>query len=304
MDPDRGGLPNFVIIGAAKGGTTSLHRYLSGHPDVYMSPVKEPNFFAYEGHPLDFRGPRDQELGAPAFAVTSLDAYRALFAARTTERAVGEASPFYLCIDGVAQRMAQRIPDTKLIAVLRDPAERAFSNYVMFLRDRRETLAFRDAIAQCDARRRANWAQGWQYVDMGFYARQLKAFYAVFPAAQIKVCFYEDLSARPQALFREVLDFLQVSPDYTPDFSERLNVSRVKRRRLDRLANRPNALRSLARLALPASMRGPIARYVRSKVYYRPTLSPRDRAMLVDVYRDDIRELESMTGRDLTAWRT
>lgn len=304
MDPDRGGLPNFVIIGAAKGGTTSLYRYLSGHPDVYMSPVKEPNFFAYEGHPLDFRGPRDQELGAPAFAVTSLDAYRALFAARTTERMVGEASPFYLCIDGVAQRMAQRIPDAKLIAVLRDPAERAFSNYVMFLRDRRETLAFREAIVQCDARRRANWAQGWQYVDMGFYARQLRAFYAVFPAAQIKICFYEDLSARPQALFREVLDFLQVSPDYTPDFSERLNVSLVKRRRLDRLVNRPNAWRSMARLALPAPMRAAIARHLRSKVHYRPTLSPRDRAMLVDVYRDDIRELESMTGRDLTAWRT
>lgn len=304
MTSDRSDLPNFVIIGAAKGGTTSLYRYLSGHPDIYMSPTKEPNFFAYEGHRLDFRGPRDQELGAPAFAVTRFDDYRALFSARTTERAVGEASPFYLCIDDVARRMAARIPHARLIAVLRDPAERAFSNYAMFLRDRRETLSFRTALVQCDARRRANWAQGWQYLDMGFYARQLKVFYEHFPAAQIKVCFYEDLSARPQALFRDVLEFLDVSPEFTPDFSERLNVSRVKRRRLDRLLNRPNALRTLGALSVPPPLRRAIGSYLRSKVSYRPTLAPRDRAMLIDVYRNDIRELQRMTGRDLTAWLT
>ncbi len=304
--PSRGTslLPNFVVIGAAKGGTTSLHRYLSAHPDVYMSPVKEPSFFAYEGHALDFRGPKDQLLGAPSYAVTTLPAYEALFAARTTERAIGEASPFYLCIDGVAERMAQRIPDAKLIAVLRDPAERAFSNYVMFLRDRRETLSFRRALAECEARRRAHWAQGWQYVDMGFYARQLRRFYAVYPAAQIKVCFYEDLDRDPRGFVRDVLSFLGVDPTFTPNVSERLNVSAVKRRRLDRLVNRTNPLRSAARVVLPASVRGAVATYLRGKIHHRPQLAPRDRAFLIDVYRDDILELQHMTGRDLTAWLT
>lgn len=295
-------LPNFLVIGAARSGTTSLYRYLAQHPDIFMSPRKEPSFFAYEGHPLDFCGPRDQELGAPAYAVTTRAEYEALFAGRTHEHAVGEASPFYLCTGGAADRIARLLPDCRLIAVLRDPSARAFSQYAMFVRDRRERLRFRRALEACDARRRANWAPGWQYVELGFYARQLRRYYARFPAEQIKILFYEDLCRDPLALCREVFAFLGIDPGFTPDVTQRHNTSRIKRRRLARLLNRPHLGRTLARGVLPTAVRRAIRRRLERHLYYTLRLAPADRAMLVEIYREDILELQRMTGRDLSSW--
>lgn len=295
-------LPNFLVIGAARSGTTSLYRYLGQHPDVFMSPRKEPSFFAYEGHPLDFCGPRDRELGVPAYAVTTRAEYEALFAGRTHERAVGEASPFYLCTAEAADRIARLVPDARLIAVLRDPSARAFSQYAMFVRDRRERLPFRRALAACEARRRANWAPGWQYLELGFYARQLRRYYARFPPEQIKVVFYEDLCRDPLALCREVFAFLGVDPSFAPDVTLRHNSSRLKRRRLDRLLNRPHLGRTIARRVLPAAVRRVVRRRLEQRLYRTLRLAPADRARLVDIYREEILELQRMTGRDLSSW--
>ncbi len=295
-------LPNFLVIGAARSGTTSLYRMLAQHPDIFLSPRKEPSFFAYEGHPLDFCGPRDRELGAPAYAITRREDYEALFAGWKGQRAIGEASPFYLCVEGTAERIARLLPEVKLIAVLRDPAARAFSQYAMFVRDGRERLGFRRALAQCEARRRANWAQGWQYIELGFYARQLQRYYAHFARQQIKILFYDDLCRDPAGFFRDVLEFLDVDPSVTVDVGMRHNASRLKRRWLHRLLYRPNPLRTAARRLLPDPLRSRVRDRLERHAYYRLQLAAADRAMLVDIYRDDILALQDMTGRDLSAW--
>jgi len=96
-------LPNFFVIGAGKSGTTSLWRYLEQHPEVYMSPIKEPKFFAFEGGVPDFRGPKTP------WAVTDLEAYRALFAGVSEEKALGEASAYYLYTEEAPERIRHHV---------------------------------------------------------------------------------------------------------------------------------------------------------------------------------------------------
>jgi len=146
-------LPNFLIIGAAKSGTSSLHRYLMEHPQIFMSPVKEPNFFALEGQQVDFSRPAMVEKILPKLA-TDMDAYQTLSQDVRREQAIGEASSWYLHSTRAPARIRHHIPDAKLIAILRNPAQRADSAYRMNVRDGWETYAtFDDALAD----QRATW---------------------------------------------------------------------------------------------------------------------------------------------------
>jgi hypothetical protein len=151
-------MPNFLVIGAGRSGSTSLYHYLAQHPQIFMSPVKEPKFFALEGHALDFRGPGDERIRVDT--TTTLTAYRSLFDGVRGELAVGEASTLYLSHEAAADAIARHVPEMKLIAILRDPAERAHSAFQHLTRDGYEPLAnFEDAL--CDEPRRM--AEGWYY---------------------------------------------------------------------------------------------------------------------------------------------
>ena len=120
-------LPNFLIIGAAKAGTTALWHYLRQHPEIYMSPHKEPRFFALYGQPVNFKGPGDKTRFK---FVTELQEYHQLFAGVQNEKAIGEASPWYLYVKSAAPAIKKMLPDVKLVVFLRDPVERASTNYL------------------------------------------------------------------------------------------------------------------------------------------------------------------------------
>lgn len=131
-------LPNFLVIGAHKAGTTALYNYLKQHPQVYMSPAKEPRFFALEGKNLKFLGPKKDPGNRCRF--TTLEAYRELFQGVSSEVAIGEASTLYLYSQEAPKRIQHYIPDAKLIAILRNPIKRAYSNFVHAMQDDREVL--------------------------------------------------------------------------------------------------------------------------------------------------------------------
>ncbi len=118
-------LPNFLIIGATKSGTTSLYRYIGQHPDVYMSLIKELRFFVVNGSGAQlYRGPTDDS----RYPVTCLGDYLSYFEGAAAETAIGEATPEYLVVPEDPKRIRQRIPHARLIAILRDPTERAYSH--------------------------------------------------------------------------------------------------------------------------------------------------------------------------------
>ena len=136
-------LPNFLIIGAMKSGTTSLYHYLKQHPQIYMSSIKEPNFFALEGSNLDFNGAEGKEQIQRLIkreSIINIEEYRALFRRAAHETAIGEASPMYLYSPEAPYRIRYYVPEAKLITILRNPVERAYSAFLYMTRDGREPL--------------------------------------------------------------------------------------------------------------------------------------------------------------------
>jgi len=296
-------VPTFLVIGAAKSGTTSLYHYLRQHPEIFVSPVKEPQFFAFEGMTPDFRGPGDEELNASA--VTSIEEYEALFAGHSNEKAVGEMSQFYLYCDGTTARVRRRLPDVKLVVVLRDPAERAFSHYLMKLRLGVEPLAsFEDALEVEKDRIRTHWSPGWHYGERGFYYRQLAPYFSEFDRRQIAVYLYEDLAGRPLEMLADLFRFLEVDDTFVPDVSARHNEARSVPRsdRLESFLTGPNTLRSAVASLLPVPVRRRVVRTAFALNRARPAASKACRERLRAAYRDDILLLEGLIDRDLSPW--
>lgn len=300
------GMPNFLIIGATKSGTTSLYRYLQQHPEIFLPPhVKETNFFAYEGQEINFHywGPPPRTTFE---SVRDLESYQALFASDKAAQAtaVGEVSPYYLYNEQAPQRIHTYLPHAKLIAILRHPADRAYSNYLHLIRDGREPYQnFAEALAAEPQRMAAGWAWDYYYRDMGYYARQLRRYYDLFTAVQIRIFTLEAFTAHPTATLQEMFRFLGVDPTFQPDTSFRDNVSGYpKNRALQRFIDQPNLAKPLIRALLPEKWRQKIATQLRRKNLQKPMLDPAIRADLTASYQRDIEQLAALTGQDFSLW--
>jgi hypothetical protein len=292
-------LPNFLVIGAQKAGTTSLYYHLKHHPEVFMSAVKEPQFFAFEGGVPDAGGPGD----AGADAVCDLASYAELFAAGAGMAARGEASTIYLYDEHAPARIREHVPDAKLIAILRDPAERAYSNYMHLIRDGREPITdFRAALAEEGARRELGWSANWRYLDKGFYSRQIERYLELFPRDQIRIYLYEDFDADPAPIMRDVYRFLGVRDDVTQDLSLRLNVAGVpKSRGVQSLMKRQERLKWALDPFVPEGVRRRLLK-LQNRNLERSGMDADVRAELVEFYRDDILRLQRLIGADLSRW--
>jgi len=293
-------LPNFLIVGAAKAGTTSLCYYLDQHPQVYISPVKEPRYFAPEFYTVHTNGPiRDHARRTPF----TPEEYHQLFKGVSTEIAVGEASTEYLYFPAVPARIRAAIPDAKIIAVLRDPVERAFSAFCYQLRDACESVSFEEALEQERDRIHNHWRPGWLYQDCGFYYSQVKRYYDIFDPDNIKIYLYDELDQDSLAVVKDAFQFLQVSDDFIPEVS-RKNVSKVpKNKLLNTLITRENPLKNGLKAVLPNQVTTSMAKRARKLNYDRkPVLAEDTRQFLVDLYREDILKLETLIQKDLSAW--
>jgi hypothetical protein len=293
--------PNFLIIGAAKSGTTALWSFVRQHPDVFMPAVKEPQYFAFaEGERPTFGGP-GATIGR---AITSRVGYEALFADAGDARAVGEASNLYLYREQAPARIAGELPDVRLIAILRQPAERAFSSYQHLKRQGREPAPdFASALALEAERIREGWGFLWRYRDLGFYGRQLGRYLDRFPRERVLVHLYEDLQEAPEATLRRTFEFLGVDPDFSPDLTARPNRGGVPRTGWrGALLSRRNPARRLLAPLIPARMRPGARAAADSRALAREVLDLPMRRRLTDEFSADIRELAWGRGRDQGPW--
>ena len=297
-------LPNFLMIGAQKSGTTAIYAYLSQHPQVFTSENKEPGFFAFEGLQRSFAGPDDARAGR--YIVRDLERYRRLFEKVGDKARAGEASSIYLYAPQAAERIHHYIPNAKLIAVLRDPVDRAYSAYRHLVRDGRESLSFEGGLAAEPGRTAANWHPILHYKQRGFYYAQLRRFFELFRREQIAVYTYDEFKADPRALLKSMFAFLGINPDFRPDTSVRHNVSGVPRYRfLHAIIDRPSRAKDLAKRLLPAgAARLHAALMSRNIEVSEPKIARETERALREEYREDILQLESLIGRDLSAWRT
>jgi hypothetical protein len=296
-------MPNFFIIGAMKSGTTSVYEWLKQHPQIYMSPRKEPNFFASEGEEFVLR-PGGQKDKYPV--IKDIEDYRALFQDVSNESAIGEATVGYLFNPRTPQHLRQYVPDARFIAILRDPVDRSFSHYRMMIRLGDEPVSdFVEAFHMEEHRIRNNWDPfSWSYKSLGFYYVQLKRYFDLFDRSQIRVYLYEDLKSDPVSFIQDMFRFLQVDDKFTPDLGLNHNVGYVPKNEVARiLLTKPNPIRfaygSLIKPFIPKEKLEPVVRLLMMR---RVELSLETRKKLIEVFRDDIFKLQELIQRDLSHW--
>ena len=295
-------MPNFLIIGANKAGTTALYRYLKEHPQIYMSPHKEPRFFALEGETINYQGPED--LTTHRY-VMDIETYRALFDRVTNEVAVGEASPRYLYSSKAAGRIHDYIPHTKLIAILRHPVDRAYSNFSALRREDVEPFTdFTQAMAAEKERIDNNWSPRWHYKQKGFYYTQLKRYFYLFNRNQIKVYLYDDFKANSISVVQDIYRFLGVDNTFVPNTSQKHNVSGIPRNKaLHQFLKQSNPLRGLLHSLVPAQLRQQVkTNLINLNLRKNQPLSPEVRKQFIEEYREDIIKLQDLIQRDLSHW--
>ena len=318
-------LPNFLVIGAAKAASSSLHHYLGQHPDIYMSPNKEPNYFSFDGPTPLFRYPPECEGKSGAVRarvrnatlgnrIPSLEQYRQLFAKATSQHAVGESSVNYLYSEAAPGLIKALIPDVRMVAILRNPVDRAYSRFLHARRDGLEPLAdFAVALAAEKQRIAEGYAPAWHYRARGYYHQQLQRYYRHFDRKRIHIMLYDDFCAAPQWELRALFNFLEVDPCFVPDMSQQINVSgqpRLVARSwlLDHLLNQSNPLKTCAkRLLRPAALHLMRRVYVtcNSKREATPQYGPLPQAMrrqLQEDFKSDILKLQDLINRDLSRW--
>ncbi len=300
-------LPDFILIGAPKCGTTSIYHYLQQHPQIAMSALKEPHYFLFDGPaPVPANGPLDglrhREM------IRDWDRYQHLFRSLPADKVKGEASVHYLYSDQARQAIARRAPECRLLVMLRQPADRAYS---AFQRDRMHNIeslsTFAEAIADGPRREREGWHIG-RFERLGYYAQFLKPYLDTFGEERIKVFLFDDLVERPQALMHELFAFLGIDTGFEPDMQQRFNETGVISNPLIRFIWRDTRrLRSLVMPYVPMRLRGKMFNLVagtRVNRHRKEPIDPALRAELTERYRDDILQLQDLIGRNLSHWLT
>jgi hypothetical protein len=267
-----------------------------------MPAVKEPQYFAFEEGEVPRYGGPGTTIGR---AITTWDAYQALFAAAGPEaRAVGEASNLYLYVPEASARIRDRLPEARLVAVLRHPADRAFSSYLHLKRQGREPAPDFAAALELEAARIADgWGFLWRYRDMGHYGAQLQRYVERFPRRQLLVHLYDDLVADPRAVLARTYAFLGVDTAFAADLSARPNRGGVPRRGWrGALLSRSSPLRRLVAAATPRRLRDRAREAADRRALVRERLDPAVRRQLTDEFRPDIEQLAGILDRDLSDW--
>lgn len=296
-------LPNFLIVGAAKCGTTSLYYYLRQHPEIFLSANKEPKFFSSLVLKFPLRGPGDDFVEKHRM-VKSWEAYGQLFAEVRAERAVGEASTDYLYRGRqIIPHIRQRLGDPRIIILLRDPVERAFSSWRHLRRDGRETASFDDALEAERERQLLNWEFIWSYKDVGFYAAQVRAYLENF--SRVHVCLFEDFAARPGEELRAIYRFLDVSEAFEADTSRVYNPGTAGGvswlgRLLTTTAGTGNARTIEPRTVFRSRLGRRLVDFILRAS--QESMSPTTGARLQSAFREDVARLGALLNRDLSHW--
>jgi hypothetical protein len=299
-------MPDFIIIGAQKSGTTALHHALKQHPQISMHRQKEPEFFTYEGVQLQVTDPASARWNR--WICTNLEAYQEGFVNAKPATQWGEASTAYLNsyrTEQTAANIYRYNPNTRLVAVLRHPADRAYSAFNYYRQIGLEPFAdFQMALESESDRQQQNWHRSYYYRQNGCYARLLTPYFARFPKNQLRIYLYEDWNTQPKQVLQDIYQFLEIEEIYPSEQMGRLNQSMIPRSAglqhfLDRL---PDWAKRTSWL-LPGDFRRAIKAKVKSlnQVVPQP-LNPDVRAGLIASYREDILLLQSMLNRSLAHW--
>ena len=299
-------LPDFLVIGAPKAGTTALHAALAGHPALYMSPIKEPKFFLSDGPPPTRGGPGDALTYREH--VWKRDEYEALFDGAPAGTLRGESTPLYMYDRDAMRRIRGMIPDAKLIAIIRDPVERAHSNWTHLWSAGLEPIGdFVQACADEERRIAAGWASFWHYTGLGRYGEQLEHIFSLFPREQVYVIRYRQLVDEPAATLDGIFGFLGVDHGIITEVPRQNVTAHPEPTLAHRAVGQVLRAGSAAGRFLPGSalvtVTARLERFLQRQNRERQPLSWQQRQELIPRFEADLELLERVLGADFSDWR-
>ncbi|MGA2837580.1 MAG: sulfotransferase [Acidimicrobiales bacterium] len=299
-------LPDFFVAGAPKAGTSALHAALARHPELSMSRIKEPKYYLCDGRPP----PRGHGPGDPHSSkewIWERSRYEALFPTGSTATLRGESTPFYLSDPGALARILRDVPHARFVCVLRDPIDRAYSNWAHLWADGLEPVPdFLAACAEEERRRKAGWAPMWRYVGSGRYGEQLQDLYRLVPRERVHLLRYRELVDRPTEAVAAICEFLGVAPGLAmepPGLNVGTYVPPTRVNAVLRASIRGGA--AVGSLFPPRYWRKasvPFLRLLQRSPEHRPDLTPAQREELAGHFVDDVALLESLTGESFQDW--
>jgi hypothetical protein len=299
-------LPDFFVIGVPKAGTTALHVALARHPQLFMSEIKEPKYFLCDGPPPQRGGPGD----AKSFRarVWRRKDYEALFDCAPAGTLRGESTPFYLYDPDAQRRLHDAVPHARLIALLRDPIDRAHSNWTHLWSAGLEPE--QDFVKACrleDQRAAAGWASFWRYLDLGRYGEQLQRLYARFPREHVLVLRYQQLHDEPERTLDRICAFLGVDTGVISEIpAENVTTHVTASQRNRTLAVVLRAGAAIERHLPPPVWRSTeafLSQRIQTEQRRREPLTAAQRAELLPHFEQDIALLEELTGLAFDEWR-
>ena len=309
-------LPNFFVVGAGKAGTTSLYNYLKAHPQIFMSPIKEPNHFATDidasAFSEDYRrtllhdvsGYVRGDMTEPVHIahVSERDDYLKLFRQAGDALAVGEISNSYLNSTTAAAEIRSAVPHARIVMILRDPVDRAYSQYLMDVRIGYVRRPFVEELEADLAQPDKSWGgEGRGYVERGLYHDHVRRYLDTFPRDQVAIYLFEDMRQDLVGLLGQLYGFLGVDSDFVPADLGKSNAAQVPRTHLLNFLLFQSGFKTILQRVVPAGLRPLLKR-----LYYAAPESRRldetERGRMIGFFRDDIRRLEVLIDRDLSRW--
>jgi len=297
-------LPDFLVVGAAKAGTTSLYHCLLQHPQIYVSgDIKETCYWVRDKEIMgNGRGYFEKDF------VTERKRYERLFAKADSRihKAIGEVCNAYLYYyENTIPNILENLGDIKIIIILRNPGDRAYSGYLHLMRDGAVNETFTECMEREDFRIKDNWWWGFHIVNIGFYYGAVKAYLDNF--SQVKIMLYDEFVNNPPEFIQSIYNFLEVDSSFVPDTNTRYNVTGVHKNKFARwfitdqgIAKRIS--RSIVKFILPACIWSKISGRVRDYLLSRPEIKEEEKNRLKLVYKDEIYKLAGLINKDLLFW--
>lgn len=300
---ENGKVPNFLVVGAAKSGTTSLYHYLAKHNDVFVPTHKEPFYLTGK----TFENVNNESGNYHEKLVSKRANYEELFVKASGYKAIGDFSTGYLYYyESSIPFIKEYLGNPKIIIILRNPADRAYSNYMHHVRDGYEKESFEVALDLEDARKQENWWWGYSFRQAGLYYEAVKAYLNAF--SDVKVFLFEDLKKNPQGIVNDTCDFLGI--DHITVDGKVYNKSGILKKNVltsfYSSITKPNGPIKRMWKTLPEGIRrkihGPVQEKIQSKYLEKPKINPDSRIKLQDYFKDNIEKVEGLIGKDLSQW--
>ncbi len=305
--------PNLFIVGAAKSGTTSLYHHLKQHPEVYLSPIKEPNFFSTDIKIEDFSSAyrkratfvdnryfntlplKEMQLSF----IRNSQQYAQLFKNVTTEKIICEASTSYLYSSEAAKNIFDFNPTSKILIIIRNSIERTFSHYLMAVKYGFTSLNFRQAIEKDLAANKKGWGQSELFIELSLYYDQIKRYFDIFPKNQIKIILFDDLVKHQEKTIKEVYNFLSINDQFYTSLDKKNAAETPKYPKTNKLLT-DIGIKQLVLKAINNETKQKLKSYLFSKK--KNQLSQTDKAFLLPFFEKDNLKTSKLIGIDLSHW--